>query len=355
MRILFMAGRELVYPRNDVLLRAFQRFGKVDVVGVEKRPASLVTNSMRLAARAIPKLISGRYDLVFVGFYGHLLMLPAGLLARKPVLFDAFVSTFDTLSSDRNVFSEDSMAGRLAFWLDRTGCRLADHVLLDTPSHAEYFAGTFSLSGKKISAIPVGCNEDIFFPQPLSFSSPCTRVLYYSSYLPLHGVETVIRAAALLKHEKLQFRLIGSGQNYEQVRRLASELGVQNVEFIQDVPLEQLPKELSAADICLGGHFGSSGKAGRVVPGKVYQILASGRPLIAASAPANLTLLSHGESAYLCPPDDAEALAAAILHLHRDSMLRRHLATGGRTLYGQACSEAIITERLHKIVMDMLG
>lgn len=356
MRILYVAGRELNYSRNDVLLRSLRQIGLVEVLGVRQKPDSLILNSLSLSFQAIWKLVTRRYDLVCVGFYGHLLMAPVSLFARQPVLFDAFVSNFDTLSSDRGLISPGSPVARLAYWLDQTACRQANHVLLDTPSHVAYFIQTFQLDPRKVSALPVGCNEDLFFPQPRAQRGSQTIVLYYSTYQPLHGVETVVQAAGLLRSENgISFRLIGAGQEYERVRRVAAELELQNVSFLPYVPLAVLPQEIAAADICLGGHFGLSDKAARVIPGKIYQILAAGRPLIAARTPANLDLLCHGENAFLCPPGDPQALASAILQLHQDRSFQQRLADGGRVLYEARCSEAIIKEQVRQIVIHLTG
>ena len=350
MRLLYIAGRELSYQRNDVLLRALRRFNTVEVVG-ETGPGSLVLRSFRVALKALPRLLTDRYDLIVVGFYGYLLMLPVWKLARgAPIIFDAFVSNYDTLCFDRAVFAPNSLPGRLAFWLDRTCCRLAQHVLLDTPLHINYFVQTFGLSPELFTTLPVGCNEELFNPQPFRQYTAPTRVLYYSTYLPLHGVETVVRAAALLRQEAIQFRLIGTGSSYTQVRHVAQQLELDNVTFVPFVPLPTLSQEIAAADICLGGHFGTSYKADRVIPGKVYQILAMARPLIASNTSANQELLCHGQSAYLCPPHDPQALADAILALHYNSELRARLALAGRSLYLQQCSEAVITERLRSLV-----
>ena len=356
MRILYLTGRELAYPRNEVLFRAFQRLGAV-VEPVGGGPfRSLLLRSLTVGLRALPRLLRRRYDLVFVGFYGHLLVLPVGMLAKGPVLFDAFVSTYDTLCFDREVCTPHSFLGRLAFRLDQAACRSADLVLLDAHQHVVYFARTFRLPSDRLIALPVGCNEDLFHPRPKpSRRDPVTRVLYYCTYLPLHGVETVLHAAALVDAEPIHFRLVGSGRTYTRARRLARQLGLRNVAFVPPIPLQSLPDEIAAADICLGGHFGQSPKAGRVIPGKVYQILAMARPLIASDTPANRELLSHGETAYLTPPAHPQALAAAILTLHRDEALRHALAVRGRALYEQCCSEAVITARLREIVHRITG
>ncbi|MGD8752928.1 MAG: glycosyltransferase family 4 protein [Anaerolineales bacterium] len=349
MKILFVAGRELSYPRNDVILRALQRFGDVDVVG-EDHLGSLSYRNFRLILRLIPKLLTKKHDLVFVGFYGHVLMLFAGTLSIKPVIFDAFVSTYDTLSDDRQIIRSSSIIGRLAFQLDRFSCRLADHILLDTAQHVDYFVDTFNISPDLFDALPVGCNESLFYPREEP-SNDKVVVLYYTTYQPLHGVDVVIQAAKLLSAQgSLHFRLIGNGPEYEKVTRLIEKLELENVSLKPYLPIKELPEEIGSADILLGGHFGTSSKAGRVIPGKLYQILAMRRPMIAADSIAIRTLIEDGTDAILCRPGDPVALAHAIEKLCKDSNLRDHLKNNGRRLYETCCSESIITEKLKRIV-----
>jgi glycosyltransferase involved in cell wall biosynthesis len=355
MRILFITGREIKYQRNDVLRRAFQRIGRVETVGVRNRPKSIILNSLLLSFQVIPKLIFNRYDLVFVGFYGQLLMFPVSVFSRIPILFDAFISTFDTLTSDRKLVAPDSTIGRSIIFIDKLACQRASHIMLDTQPHVEYFVDFYKVPAQKISAVPVGCNEEIFYPRRNKGTNTHTRVLYYSSYLPLHGVGTVIQAAGYLQDKPIEFRLIGSGQTYKETKIISEQLGLRNIEFIPPIPLEELPSEIAAADICLGGHFGITEKAARVVPGKIYQILAMAKPLIAANTRANLDLLEHEESAYLCSPNDPDNLARAILYFHENPRNRYQVAKKGRAVYEAMASEEVITRLLKSIVEDLVS
>jgi glycosyltransferase involved in cell wall biosynthesis len=351
-RILFTAGRELGYQRNEVVLRALRRFARVEVVGSDQ-PASISLRSLQLLPRLLPRLATQPYDLVYVGFYGYWLLPFVRLMTRRAVVFDAFVSNYDTLCFDRRRFAPRSPIGRLTFQVDRSACRAADKVLLDTPQHAEFFAQTFHLAESKLASLPVGCNEDIFHPG-LGIEPEQHTILYYATYQPLHGIETVVRAMACLKQlPRLRLRLIGAGPGSPRIRQLVRELQLDNVDFLPGVPLQRLPGEIAAAGICLGGHFGVSDKAGRVIPGKVYQILAMGQPLIAADAPANRALLTHLQTAYLCPPGDPQALASAIEALYQSDPLRQRLADSGRALYRERCSEAIITARLQELLTGL--
>jgi glycosyltransferase involved in cell wall biosynthesis len=352
MQILFATGREPEYPRNDVLRRALGRVGHVTVTS-DSRPGSLLARTLRVFLRTAPRLLTKPFDLVYVGFYGHLLMLLLRPLTRRPIVFDAFISTYDTLCFDRQTFTPTSPAGQLAFRLDQIACRCAQHVLLDTNQNKSYFSSTFGVPSAKISVLPVGCNEDLFSPRP-----PCEadtlNVLYYMTYLPLHGAETVVRAAALLRSERgVRFRLLGAGPDQARVADLAATLGLDNLTFAPPVPLSQLPGEIAASHICLGGHFGLSAKAGRVIPGKIYQMLAMARPVIAADTSANRELLTHLDTAYLCSPGDPVALAGAVAELYQKAELRRRLAQAGRELYVARCSEAAIGAQVRQLVTGL--
>ena len=63
------------------------------------------------------------------------------------------------------------------------------------------------------------------------------------------------------------------------------ELSTGNVELSGLVELEQLPAEIASAALCLG-IFGTTAKAARVVPHKVFQCLAVGRPVLTADTAA---------------------------------------------------------------------
>lgn len=354
MQILFLCGREITYARNEVLLRAFQRFGQVEVIATAQPPTSLLSNSLRVAAAALPRLLSQSYDLVFIGFYGHLILRLLSGLIRQPLLFDAFVSNYDTLCFDRRRFAPHSLPGKAAFWLDQSTCRRADHVLLDTQHHIDYFVQTFGLPARKLTAIPVGCSEALYHPQvkPAPRSTPTgqTVVLSYTTFLPLHGMETVLHAADQVQDAPIHFRVIGGGPLLPTMKALAQELQLTNLTFAAPVSPASLASEIAAADICLGGHFGASDKAGRVVPGKIYQMLAMAKAVIAGDTPANRALLQHGQPALLVPPTDAQALADAILTLHNSPALRTQLAQQGYALYQTTCSEAVITRQLQQIL-----
>ncbi len=352
MKILFLSGREVTYPRNAMMLHALQQLGQVQVINPRLRRQSILLRSLLSSVQASPHLRSTRYDLIFTGFFGQALMYPAGWLARAPILFDAFISAYDTLIFDREKASPNAPLARLAYQADRHGCQAAEHVLLDTACHVDYFTSTFKIPAHKFSRVFVGCDEKVFYPRPAPAQGQPV-VLFYGTFLPLHGLEIILRAAAEVPG--VQFRLIGEGPQLKAAQKLAADLGLKNTTFLPSVPLNALPQEIAAADVCLGGHFGGSQKAARVIAGKTFQYLAMGKAAIVAENPANHELLTHAVDAWFCPPSDAQALAQSIRTLCADAPLRARLGEAGRQVFEARASTPVLNAEIAQIVKTLIA
>ena len=61
---------------------------------------------------------------------------------------------------------------------------------------------------------------------------------------------------------------------------MMNDLNLQNVIHEEWIEYDQLPQMISACDVCLGGPFGNTGQANRVITGKTFQFLAMGKPTI---------------------------------------------------------------------------
>ena len=151
-----------------------------------------------------------------------------------------------------------------------------------------------------------------------------------------------MRAAKLLEGD-VRFRIIGDGQERPQLDALVRELQVSNVELCGLLPVEEIPREIARASLCLG-IFGTTQKAGRVVPNKVFECLAVGRPVLTGDTEA-IRSAFDGEVATVSP-GDPPALAAAIHELLGDEARLAALAAAGHARYLRDYSEAALSRAL---------
>ncbi len=282
-------------------------------------------------ARAELRLRRGRTDAdaVIVGYPGQLDVGAARRLGR-PVVFNPLVSLWDTLVEDRGLFR---WAGRALRALDRRAFRSADVVVADTRAHAARFR---ELGARRVEVCFVGAEERVFRPGWEGGDA----ALFVGKLIPLHGLETILAAARLAP--ELRFRIVGSGQ-------LDAVLDGRppNVEHVPWVEYERLPGELHRAR-CALGIFGTSAKAARVIPNKVFQAIACGTPVVTADTPAARELLRDGESALLVPAGDPQALADAIRRVTPE------LGAAGYAAYREHASEDVLGARWRGLVESLL-
>jgi glycosyltransferase involved in cell wall biosynthesis len=347
MRILFTCGREAEYPRNAVLRACLEQNFEVFAITGNRSP--LVTRYANLATRLL--LSTQKHDLTFVGFLGQPIVPLVWMRYRKPIVFDAFLSVYDTLCFDRRYYSPKSLPGRLSFWLDYISCKLSNIVILDTKAHADYFQREFRIPKEKLKTIPVGCDENLFYPRTYTYNETNFSILFYGSFLPLQGIDVIIRAAKILEYDtRIKFRIIGNGIEYARIRRLANQIDVENVQFLPPVALSELPAEIARATVCLGGHFGTVEKARRVIASKTFQFLAMGKATIVGDNMANHEILTHAYDSWFCKMGDPEALADAILTLVYNPELRSYLGQNAYKTFMETASISVLSEQVRTII-----
>ena len=90
--------------------------------------------------------IRKQYDVLVVGYPGQQSMILARFLTRKPIIFDALVSLYDSMVNDREVIRRWGVKAIYYFVLDWLASTLANKVIFDTNAHVDYFAKTFRLN-----------------------------------------------------------------------------------------------------------------------------------------------------------------------------------------------------------------
>jgi glycosyltransferase involved in cell wall biosynthesis len=215
----------------------------------------------------------------------------------------------------------------------------------DTAAHAAFFRRSFGIPEERVSVALVGAEEALFRPgwQP---PGPF-EVLFVGKLIPLHGLDTILAAAALVP--EIPFRIVGDGQLAPLLEQRPP-----NVEHVEWIPYPELPAVYQRAG-CALGIFDTGQKAARVIPNKVFQALACARPVITADTPAARELLTDARDALLVPPGDPAALANAVRRIAGSEEVAEGLAEQGRATYEAHASEAVLGARWRELLEGVLA
>lgn len=233
------------------------------------------------------------------------------------VAMDWFLSAYDTVVMDRRMVGRRHPLAWVLWTTEWLAVRLADRVFMDTKAHARRMEQLFGLPRGRCGSVWVGVEDGVFSaPAGVAANRDPARplqVLFYGQFIPLHGVPTIIEAARLLRDAPVEWLLIGRGQEAARVRAMLDADPLSKVRWLEWVDYHDLTRHIDAADLCLG-IFGMSDKAASVIPNKVFQVLAAGKPLVTRDSPAIRELLDGDAwSDALVPAGDAAALAAAVM------------------------------------------
>lgn len=297
------------------------------------------------------------HDVVIVGYNGYFDIPLAKLLTKirkKPLIFTPVFPLYETLVEDRKYVNKTSIKSKIIHLIDEISCRLADFIIIETDSYIDYYCEEFKIPREKYFKIPLGADETNFFQrqQKVQKKDPnLLKLLFYGKFIPLQGISYIIKAAKILeKNKDIEFEIIGSGQLSKSIRNLAAKLDNKNIKFIDWINYRELPEHILDADVCLG-IFGSTPKAQRGIPIKVYEALAMKKPVITGDTPASREVFTHKVNAILCEIGNPEALVESIILLKENRELRANIAESGYKLYQKIFSSEQIANRL-EIALD---
>ncbi|HHF3034288.1 TPA: glycosyltransferase [Vibrio diabolicus] len=292
-RLLVEAAQSLGYQTEQIHYHVWKGVEDKSQIDSWRRRISLI---FRLFL-AYPILIieycrTPKHKRIIVPYLGPLdviVLWPFAKLRRAEIHWDVFLSLYDTVVNDRKMFSNRHPIAKFIYWIEYLASRLSTSCFLDTLAHANYFKEIYRLTNKKINWVPVGVEKNNFHRSkalPIVNLSRI-KVLFYGQFIPLHGLDTIIDAAKidLNRDKRIDWLIVGKGQLSSHIdERIAKEniISINRLEWINYGGLNDL---ILNSDICLG-IFGTSNKAKCVVPNKIYQIMATGKPFVTAKTVA---------------------------------------------------------------------
>ncbi|RYG25081.1 glycosyltransferase WbuB [bacterium] len=297
---------------------------------------------------------AGRCDVVFVTSPPIFPAVPAMMLAKKwkaKLVFDIRDLWPDEIVAV-GAAKEGSKAVEMVRRVERKVYKMADIVSCTT--HA--FIDTVCSRGvdrKKTILTPNGADLAIFHPRE-KFNEHVEEyglgdrfVVMYSGLLGIkHGLETILEAAKHLQDEKgIVFFMRGNGPRKEALFDQAKEMGLDNVVFGGEKPMETLPYLISRADVCVTNLLPDA-YLEKIISVKIFEYMACEKPVVAALAGESAKVITDADAGFVVPAGDGKAMADAIRKLYKDRELCEAMGKRGRKHVEENYSRELIAKRL---------
>jgi glycosyltransferase involved in cell wall biosynthesis len=289
------------------------------------------------------------YDVMLLGYPGQFDAFLGRLLSwarRKPMVLDILMS-LHLVATERGLVARAPWTGRLIFLLERLGLRLPDLLISENWAYEGYYCRQYGLSPQRFRRVPHGADTRVYHPRPVQPPADQILVTYHGTFVPSHGLETIVAAAVqLTDRTDITFHFYGDGPERAGAEAFTRERGLTNAVFHGFVDREELLDGLARAHVCLGV-FGTTLQSHYTIQNKVWEGLAMGRPVISGFSDVVAEALTHGEHIYLVERANPDALAAAIRKLADDPVFRERLATNGHARFlAHNANEAIGAQML---------
>jgi D-inositol-3-phosphate glycosyltransferase len=240
---------------------------------------------------------------------------------------------------------------------------IADRLVAATPLERAQMVWLYGADAAKIDVVPCGVDLDLFAPIPqdeakqvLGLPPERCVILFVGRIEPLKGIDTLLRAIALLAPEmpcwrdELSVVIIGGAPGagidqvnaeLERLERLRAELGIEDLVTFQGAQdQDTLVYYYSAAEMTvMPSHYESFGMV-------ALESMACGTPVVASRVGGLAFNVQDGRTGFLIPDGDAELLASRMRLLLQDRELRETLGQQAREWAGRYGWPAIADQML---------
>lgn len=278
------------------------------------------------------------YDLI----HSHYWMSGLAALDLKSDWHTPILHMFHTLGEMKNRITQNECEHEPKTRLDGERRILVEveRIVAATPAEEAQLNFLYKAPVGKTVIIPPGVDTSRFYPIPEDearqvIGIPCDKclLLFVGRIEPLKGVDTLIRAIAIMLHQGVlqecpHYLVIIGGDpdadsedmtaEMERLKLLCKELDVQDlVIFLGKRAQETLPYYYSSAQILvMPSHYESFGMV-------ALEAMACGTPVVASQVGGLAFLIQDGKTGFVVPDRDPEALAAKLTLLIENPALRR--------------------------------
>lgn len=309
-----------------------------------------------------------RYDLV----HGHYWMSGVAGEILKEAWDVPLLQMFHTLGLMKQRIGQtpEEREGEARVSGERAVMKAADRIIAATEAERSQLELLYGVNHQKVTIIPPGVDTHHFYPIPpdeakeaIGISPNDRMALFVGRIEPLKGVDTLIRAMAIVKARCKQFvcphylAIIGGDpeghperdtDEMDRLQVLCKSLGLDEIVlFLGKRGQDTLPYYYSAAEVVvMPSHYESFGMV-------ALEAMACGTPVIASRVGGLAYLVKEGETGFFVPAQDPEALAEKLRLMFVDHDMRSRMGTQA-VAYAQRFRWEVITDELAAVYRQMV-
>lgn len=173
----------------------------------------------------------------------------------------------------------------------------------------------------------------------------------------LQKLDTVLEAARICADTvpNARFYFVGGGIDKSRLEERSREMRLPNVRFLPRQPMETIGGILSMADILLV-HLKDNPLFRITIPSKTQAYLAMGRPILMAVDGDAADLVARADAGVICPPENADAMAAAVKRMYELGPSRREaMGANGKAFYDNHLSLKVGVERFERVFYSAIA
>lgn len=285
-------------------------------------------------------------DVVMVGYAGSLLVIFMRILTRKPIIYNALATFYDSMIVSRFHGSPFSFSALWYYIIDFFTFRLARHSFVECESQKDLIVRVFKVHPDKLSVHFVGVNDAEFYVDTTVLKRKRFTVVFRGMFLPEAGADVVVRAAKALEEEDVDVRIIGRGLLKKEIEKLAKELDASNLELITDrLSMDQLRKHMLECHVSLG-QLADHPRVHTTIPHKAFESLAMKLPYLTGANKGVMEILKDGKTCFAIPPGDYHALAQKIIELKNNQTKLKEVQENAYALYAKEFTPIVLAQKI---------
>lgn len=289
----------------------------------------LVSASIALPRLRRPDVIVSTSPQFFCGLTG----LVARTLLRRPWVLeirDIWPESIVTVGAMRK-----GLVVRFLEWLERLAYRRADHIVAVTDSFVPHISERCG-TPDKIDVVKNGVDLTLFHREGSPEAAKRALGLegkFVAAYVGTHGMahalDTMLDAAVLTASDpRIVWVLVGDGAERARLTARAESMGLANVRIMGQRPKSDMPMVWAATDVSLI-HLRRNDLFKKVLPSKMFEAMGMACPIVLGVEGEAKAMLDESGAGIAVTPEDAGAMAAAVVRLAQDPVLAARLAESG--------------------------